>query len=274
MFFRCLDDWFNRNRCCPAHPDQIPQEYADTPSASSASVNTTNEMAGAAGGAEVASPAPQQLPNNLNNVSSISNDSHEDQPGIFRLDEQQRENETGNSGGNVSNVHEVNTQAAINNTSPATTYQRQGQTVENMSPTVITNQITVQESSNPVSIQSQSSLSLPTNSVSIPNVSVDVSPSSSSTMHGNTIPVTARPSLRSRIIVEECGSPPIAMSSSAPERRQKPIVHVDDGSIHGSPSNLNEEEIAQLASKIFVSSPRRYGEPTSSRGSSRGHDGT
>merc|ERR1719354_1070637 len=26
----CLDEWFQRNRCCPEHPDQAPQEYIET----------------------------------------------------------------------------------------------------------------------------------------------------------------------------------------------------------------------------------------------------
>ena len=30
IVFSCLDEWFQRNRCCPEHPDQVPQEYIET----------------------------------------------------------------------------------------------------------------------------------------------------------------------------------------------------------------------------------------------------
>ena len=50
--------------------------------------------------------------------------------------------------------------------------------------------------------------------------------------------------------VEDYGCSPVAISSSSREGRQKTIVHVDDGSIHGSPNLFDEEEIEQLASKI------------------------
>jgi len=43
--------------------------------------------------------------------------------------------------------------------------------------------------------------------------------------------------------------------------RHRTIVHVDDGSIHGSPSLFNDDDLAQLASKIktilVAESPRR-----------------
>ena len=30
IFSSCLDEWFQRNRCCPEHPEQAPQEYIET----------------------------------------------------------------------------------------------------------------------------------------------------------------------------------------------------------------------------------------------------
>ena len=258
-----MDEWFGRNRCCPAHPDEIPQEYADTPASSSSAVNN---ITGASGGSETA---------NITNTSSISNgsdDRHEDQAGIFRLDEQHhRENEVndgnqGTSNISVENGNELLAQA-LTNTGRTTSLALDQQ--ERL-PT--TNHINVQESS-PVPIQITSNTnSHQRNEI---NNSTELSPSSSFLQHGNT--TTPRSVIPS---VEECSSPPIAMSSSAPESsRHKPVVHVDDGSIHGSPNNLDEEEIAQLASKIFVSqqqSPRRYNSSTHSSdfGSRRGFDGT
>jgi len=47
-----------------------------------------------------------------------------------------------------------------------------------------------------------------------------------------------------------CSPVTVNDSSAMATRRQKTIVHVDDGSIHGSPNLFDEEEIAQLASKI------------------------
>lgn len=47
-----------------------------------------------------------------------------------------------------------------------------------------------------------------------------------------------------------CSPVTVSDSSAMATRRQKTIVHVDDGSIHGSPNLFDEEEIAQLASKI------------------------
>ena len=266
FYFRCLDEWFGRNRCCPAHPDQIPQEYQDTPGASSSTVNNTNEASG--GNEASAITSPETI-----NMSGASNESaNEDQTGMFSLDEQQLGNEASNgppSNRSIENGNELLTQAAAISTEESSQHQ------ENSDITLpSTNHINVQES-NPVPIQTLG------HQIQV-NSSVELTPSSSSSLHNVNTNTTSSGGIPP---VEECSSPPIAMmSSSAPESsRRKPIVHVDDGSIHGSPNNLDEEEIAQLASKIFVSqqfSPRRFNSSNSSPGAASGvnsrrdYDGT
>ena len=236
-----MDEWFGRNRCCPAHPDQIPQEYQDTPGASASNINNTND---ASGGTEASATTSQERINTSANESTT-----EEQTGVFRLDEhQQLGNEASNgplSNRSIESHNELLAQAAAMNTEESAS---QHQEISDIT-AANTNHINVQES-NPVPIQTLGHQV---------NNSVELSPPSSSSLHH----VNTSTSSSSGIPpVEECSSPPIAMSSSAPEsRRRKPIVHVDDGSIHGSPNNLDEEEIAQLASKIFVSqqfSPRRF----------------
>lgn len=175
---KCLDEWFSRNRCCPAHPDQIPQEFTD-PSSSSA-------------------PSMQDQESSSHNTETLGGDDtlqEEDthlQPPTAMPEPETEENEDHTSTLNeLENIDDTETEVVGPNQS--TGVEDEGETVD--SPTSV-NQDTEEE-----------------------------------------------------VTPDDCSCTPVP-TSDREVRQQKTIVHVDDGSIHGSPNLFDEDEIAQLASKI------------------------
>lgn len=188
MSRRCLDEWFNRNRCCPAHPDQIPQEYTDSsvPSTSSGTTTTTTGDSASESDAE-------------NSEIAENSPSHQD----YAPDD-------------------------------ATTNELSGEPNNELTDGTSRLRISLQ-----LDFQAENS-----------TLSEDTNNTSDNSIHdvpGATSPGQYQPP---DAITEADDSSPSSNSRSRQRPIGKTVVHVDDGSIHGSPGLFDEDEIAQLASKI------------------------
>lgn len=197
-YFRCLDDWFQRNRCCPEHPDQIPNQdfpTADnTPSASNTSIRNN--------GTDLTSQS---------NLQSASNDDSEligataASPEQLRGETLQSENINQRDLLLTSQVNNVNNEPTSRSISipPLGNFELEmGQESDNAG----------NESLN----QSETQLS-------------PISEASQNSQHSTHEEIS---------------------SSSRPIIKHRTVVHVDEGSIHGSPTLFDDEDLAQLASKI------------------------
>lgn len=169
---KCIDDWFQRNRCCPEHPDQIPNEHTT----SSASQST-------------------------NNIQDNREESTSETLGATAMDASTENNEASHAAVFMPDL-ELD--------------DRQNDTSSDVSPSAA--------------------------------VSSDVAQN-----RQDTHPLPEIVILDSTLREEDDSVAPQTLTrqvSSPTATPGKTIVHVDDGSIHGSPTLFDEDELDQLTTKI------------------------
>ena len=197
-YFRCLDDWFQRNRCCPEHPDQIPnQDFStaeNTPSASNTSIRNN--------GTDLTSQS---------NLQSASNDDSELVGATAASPEELR--------GETLQSDNINQRDIL--------LPSQVHTFDN------------EQTSRNISIPPLGNLE-----IEMGQESDDVVNDSLNQNETQLSPISEASQSSQRSTHEEFSS------SGRPIIKHRTVVHVDEGSIHGSPTLFDEEELAQLASKI------------------------
>jgi len=250
---KCLDDWFQRNRCCPEHPDQIPNQ--DYPS-------TSNE-AGESSSSSSAEPsvllASTSAPTATSRISSYSRQN------TSSNDDENYDNVVANSP--ISNV----TGATANNDESSTTSRNnqikperpirpeRRRSSQNYQAVLVSSEI----SSNATTVvQPRDSTTSPV----VQPLDIEEGEETNETVNleSNLMSPSSQLSVINEVLSQNSSFSDIDISQNEEVElspRHRTIVHVDDGSIHGSPSLFNDDDLAQLASKIktilVAESPRR-----------------
>lgn len=211
-----MDEWFVRNRCCPAHPDQIPQEYVD--SAPSSSTNITREANQPSGPSTSSQVLDSDQPGTSSLASSLS--------GVGGRTETEVSVHVHN---NESEEENIIMPRRLANDSPSQQLESVNNTNISETSPPRTPELSRREGNGDSHTPFYTPREMPEDLEDSPADAIAVADG------------------------EDLSCSPVANVSSGTameSRRQKTIVHVDDGSIHGSPNLFDEEEIAQLASKI------------------------
>ena len=203
-----MDDWFQRTRCCPEHPDQVPQEYNETSS------SVTGETS------SLVMDSDDNIPSSTEDIQPVTTEPvGATTESVTTTTEETDLNDHGTTTSEISNqdnnllVEILGTEITGNN----------GQEI-------ITEIAEVEE-------------------LCVSELCA------TATLPDNIIETDDETDMISNISIN---SRPNELSFA-----RKVTVHVDDGSMHGSASLFDEEELAQLASKIktihVAESPRSCG---------------
>jgi len=265
---KCLDEWFQRIRCCPAHPDQIPQEYSTDVSSTSSSLPHMDDTEGGSQQQAEAIAVASSAPTTSSRTSSRLDDN--DQPsspqrgavsnyseGVFQLTDDTEEDII-NPFANHSNQNNV-TNNETNMAETAHDSNNVNTHLESQMPDISTTTNAQGELDGPDTTSERNNDNLQPSATLAAQPDLNLNASTSSTgSNGAVAPL------------EDCGCAPVTISSGGNGTqnigKHRTVVHVDDGSIHGSPNLCNDEEIEQLASKIKTilvqDSPRGVGTRT------------
>lgn len=191
---QCLDEWFQRNRCCPEHPDQAPQEYIETLPRSTAARPSRSALSptldSSIGEENEDLEEPPMVANSLPTILSVEHSPIIDIPNVASM----------------SHSPIVNIEHIVDRDNP---------------------ELEISESESP------------------PNTSLPALDD------GAGHSADPDPESPCKVAHSDGDSPRTTIHVGDDVADRSPTVHVDDGSMHGTTSLFNDEELAQLTSKKF-----------------------